>query len=90
MIKKFKERQKGTIFQRRRVAPEVGDIVEVEFLDGTKSVFTAVGDNKYMSCQYCDGNLSGPCADNCIAVICNFTCPGSIVFKSIDEAMEYL
>ena len=91
MIKKFKERQKGESFQRCRIAPEVGDLVEVELLDGTKSVFTAVGDNEYMSCRYCDGNLSSPGeSDMCIALICNFTCPGSIILKSIDKVMEDL
>lgn len=89
MIQKFKEPKKGAIIKRHRI-PKVGDILEVEFRDGTKSVFTAVGNTQYASCRCCDGNLSSPSMDRCLALIFNFPCPGHILFKSIDKVMEDL
>lgn len=89
MIQKFKEHKNGT-FVRRHSTPKVGDILEVEFLDGTKSVLTAVGDTEYAPCECCDGNLSSPGVDRCIAIICNFPCPGLMKFRSIDTILENL
>ena len=52
MIHKLKERKKGKIVPRRST-PKVGDILEVEFYDGTTSLFVTVGDTRSVSCGVC-------------------------------------